>query len=570
MSEKSEQFPPPAKWYVSFSITPGWERLGKPISIIVVLLFGLTRAWVERFSLNVDGVSYLDLSDAFLRRDWHNFLNAYWSPLYPALLGIGRLVGPSTKRWELPTAHLLNFVIFVAALACFEFFYSALRDSMVSRNRESEEDTFLLIQEWPLWVLAHALFLWVSLDLVTLWDITPDLCVSALVYVLAGLILRFRQNSSWKLAATLGVVFGVSYWAKAVMFPLAFVFMAIALLCTPDLRIAVKRGLVMATVFAALAGPLIGALSMQKHRLTFGDSGRISYAALVSPGGVLHDWQGEPALGIKAVHPVRKLLSDPPVYEFAQPIGGTYPPFFDPSYWEEGRVPRFNLGAQVRTIVQHLPLYAELLLHQNNALLAAVLTFLLVLGKDACQATSRNWPLFLMCGAGFGIYMLVHAESRFVGGYVAILWLALLSPFRAPARLLRMSGWLSLAVGFVLLVTVADNTVRAVRVGGPYSAVSDIVLSDRLDSMGFHPGDRIGTVGGVGLYAARLSHLKIVAEVNDVTAFWRLSPDMREPLLRNFALAGANMVLAPDPGPLLTPDSSWLKVSGEPYYVHKL
>jgi hypothetical protein len=198
-------------------------------------------------------------------------------------------------------------VTYAVALACFEFFYAALRNSLVSRDGDPKEGTFALIQEWPLWVLAHALFLWVSLDLITLWDLTPDLCVSALVYVIAGLILRFRQNPNWKLAATLGIVLGASYWAKAVMFPLASVFMAVALLCTSDVGIALKRGLVMAAAFAVVAGPLVVGLSMQRHRLTFGDSGRIAYAALVSPGGDLHDWQGEPSLGIKAVHPTRKL-----------------------------------------------------------------------------------------------------------------------------------------------------------------------------------------------------------------------------------------------------------------------
>jgi len=548
--------------------THNWEGFGRRAALLVVLLAGLARAWVERFSLDIDGVSYLDLSDAFARRDWHNFLNAYWSPLYPALLGISRVVLPTSKQWELPSTHVLNFVIYVAALGCFEFFYAALRNSLVSRNSNSGEATFSLVQGFPFWLLAHALFLWVSLDLITLWDISPDLCVSAFVYAIAGLILRFRHDSSWKLAAILGLVLGVSYWAKAVMFPLAFMFMAIALLCSRDVWTAVKRGLVMAMIFFAVAAPLIAGLSRQKHRLTFGDSGRLAYAELVSPGGTLYSWQGEPAWGVKAVHPPRQILSDPPVYEFAEPIAGTYPPFYDPTYWEEGRVPHFSFRAQIATVGHYLPFYAELLLHQSDALLAAFLTLLFLVGKSARRAIWINWPLFLICGAAFGLYMLVLAEYRYVGAFVAILWLALLSPLRAPSHFLRMSGCLSCAVAVVLLVTVADGTLRSVREGGPYSAVQDIHLSDRLDAMGLHPGDRIATVGGVGIYAARLSHAKVVAETRDVSAFWRLTPDKQENVLRKFAETGAKMVLAPDPGPLLTPDRSWVKVEGEPIYVH--
>jgi len=543
--------------------------LTRRATLLLVLLAGLGRAWVERFTLNADGLSYLDLSDAFARRDWHNFLNAYWSPLYPILLGLSRMVLPTSKPWELPSAHLLNLAIYVVALGCFEFFYAALRDSLVF-DADLDNSTFAIIRGWPFWFLAHALFLWVSLDLITLWDISPDLCLSAFVYAVAGLILRFRQDSSWKLAAALGLVLGLSYWAKAVMFPLSFVFMGIALLCARDVRTAVKRGLIMAVIFFAVAGPLVTAISMQKHRLTFGDSGRHAYAEYVSPGGVTHDWQGDTALGIKAVHPTRKIFSEPAVYEFAEPIGGTYPPTYDPTYWDEGRVPRFNLRVQVATIARHLLLYAELLLHQNNALLATFLTFLLVMGKGARRAICGNWPLLLMCAAPFGLYMLVFAEYRYVGAYVAILWLGLLSPFRAPVYLLRMSRCLLCAVALVLMVSVADSTARAFRQGGPDSAVQDIVLSDRLDTMGLRPGDRIATVGGVGGYAARLSHAKIVAETLDVSGFWRLSSDRRQDVLRKFAETGAKMVLAPDPGPLLTPDSSWVKVEGAPVYVHIL
>jgi hypothetical protein len=322
-----------------------YERL-KQLGILVVLLFGLSRTWIGRYSMGADGISYLDLSDAFRRHDWPGFLNAYWSPLYPMLLGIGRMVLPASKPGELIAAHVVNFFIYVAALGCFEFFYRELRKATVATVPCTGDDSVRL-PESALWSVAHALFLWASLDLITVWDVCPDLCVSAFVYAIAGLLLRFRDDPSWKHALALGTVLGASYWAKAVMFPLAFAFMAIALFSTRSLKLAAKGGLVMVLFFAVLAGPVVAALSRQKHRLTFGDSGRINYAMFVSPGGATRNWQGEPQFGITAVHPTRKLLSDPPVYEFAKPIGGTFPPWYDPSYWEEGRVPVFNLKAQL-------------------------------------------------------------------------------------------------------------------------------------------------------------------------------------------------------------------------------
>ncbi len=537
----------------------------------LVLILGLFRAWIGRFSMDADGISYLDLSDAFRRHDWQGFLNAYWSPLYPMLLGIGRMVLPASKPGELIAAHVVNFFIYVAALGCFEFFYSGLQKTITVTVPGPGEDRVPL-PDWALWSLAHALFLWASLDLITIWGVCPDLCVSAFVYAIAGLLLRFHDDPSWKLALALGTVLGASYWAKAVMFPLALAFMAIALLSARSVKLAIKRGLVMTLFFAAVAGPLVMALSRQKHRLTFGDSGRINYAMFVSPGGATRNWQGEPQLGIAAVHPTRKLLSDPPVYEFAEPVGGTFPPWYDPSYWEEGRVGRFRLKAQVRIVIGHLLSYAELLLRQQNCLLAAWLALLIVAHKDAFTVLKKMWPLLLMCCAALGLYMLVHVETRFIGAYLAILWLTLFASLSVPSYLCRFSGYLLLAVTGAMLISVLDDTARAIRDGGPYSAMPDVVLSDRLDAAGLHPGDRIAIVGGGGIYAARLSRVKIVAEImgEDTPAFWRLTPEKKEIVFKKMAESGARIVLAPDPGPALQVDVSWVKVDGLPLYLRQL
>ena len=52
------------------------------------LALGLLHAWMGRYSMNPDGMSYLDVGDSFFRRDWANAVNAWWSPLYPWTLGL--------------------------------------------------------------------------------------------------------------------------------------------------------------------------------------------------------------------------------------------------------------------------------------------------------------------------------------------------------------------------------------------------------------------------------------------------------------------------------------------------
>src|SRR5438094_868191 len=59
--------------------------LSKYLRLLLLVLaaaLGALDSWASRYSLNPMGVSYLDMGDAFVRRDWQTALNGLWSPLY--------------------------------------------------------------------------------------------------------------------------------------------------------------------------------------------------------------------------------------------------------------------------------------------------------------------------------------------------------------------------------------------------------------------------------------------------------------------------------------------------------
>src|SRR5450756_937717 len=91
------------------------------IWVVLVILAGL-QAWAARFTATPDGISYVDLSDAVVNGHLGEIVNAYWSPLYPALLGVLRLVFRPGPYWEFALAHLLNVLLFAASIAGFEYF----------------------------------------------------------------------------------------------------------------------------------------------------------------------------------------------------------------------------------------------------------------------------------------------------------------------------------------------------------------------------------------------------------------------------------------------------------------
>ena len=103
-----------------------------------------------------------------------------------------------------------------------------------------------------------------------------------------------------------------------------------------DRRRAIPRVLLSLVIFLGLSSPLILILSRSKGRWTLGGGGELVYAWFVNGTPVFYNWQGEaPNVGVPK-HPTRKLFDRPAVYEYAAPIRGTYPPWYDPAYWNAG------------------------------------------------------------------------------------------------------------------------------------------------------------------------------------------------------------------------------------------
>src|SRR5882724_1399394 len=101
----------------------------------------LTQIWANRFSIDPDGVNYLDVANAYLRHDWRNAISAHWSPLWSWLLGGALWLFRPSPYWESTLVHLVNFVIYLLALLCFAFFLNelmALRLNETNGNHEKE------------------------------------------------------------------------------------------------------------------------------------------------------------------------------------------------------------------------------------------------------------------------------------------------------------------------------------------------------------------------------------------------------------------------------------------------
>src|SRR5262245_50911267 len=89
---------------------------------IIAFALGTLHIRLFRFSItDIDGMSYLDMGDAYLRGDWKTAINGYWSPLYGIIQALAlKIIHPGTY-WEYPCTQIVNVLMYILSIAAFEF-----------------------------------------------------------------------------------------------------------------------------------------------------------------------------------------------------------------------------------------------------------------------------------------------------------------------------------------------------------------------------------------------------------------------------------------------------------------
>ena len=572
--------------------TPNY-RLLRIFCWVVALALGAAEAWATRFTMNPDGISYLDIGDAYWRGDWHNAINAFWSPLYSWILGFFLKALKPSAYWEYPLAHLVNFLIYVAALACFEFF---LKIFIAERGRRDVEllkggQTGLPEPAW--WLLGYSLFVSSFLLLIGVGLVTPDMCVAAFISLASALVLKIRTgDASGRTFVILGLVLGFGYLAKAVMFPLGLVFLAMAVLAGRRSRDRFRNATLATLTFVAIASPFIAAISAAKGRPTFGDSGRLTYAGCIGgvdpwyPGdggrlvcigsGWVENIDGPSVAQTGSLrHPPERIFDNPPAYSFGQAITGTYTFWYDPSYWQDGIRGLFDRSTQLQIIGQSLLIYFDLLTTVDLNILVPLLA-LLFISSDPIRFSTRaaeHWELLVPTATGFILYSLVHTEVRYVAAFAAILWLIAFQglQFRESRQMRRFVTVTAVAIAVTTLAfdgkIVVDGVLAAKRAVPVYWQAATA-----MNDQGAGPGEEIGTVtpeafGTGGAFVARLARVQIIAQVNQPDRFWSAPASTQSTVLEAFRKAGAEGVLGwkiPKSAP------GWQRLGQTDYYFVKL
>ena len=267
------------------------------------------------------------------------------------------------------------------------------------------------------------------------------------------------------------------------------------------------------------------------------------------------------------------------MYTFDGPVRGSYPPWQDPSYWNEGLQAHFALKPQLRALATDLMTEGALLLRTQPALLTAVVFLMFLSGAAGLTEINEFWPLPAIALCAFAMYAPVHVEPRFLGGFVLLLFLTPIVGARVRGSDLRAIRYLAIAVFGVMAIGALDTAIRftilhpAVPGNGPSPTVNELKVAHRIRQIGLAPGDPVAVIGdGTGAYWARLAKVRIVAEImgadHDAHRFWRSSGTVQCNVLQAFAAAGARLVVADNPTE--SPGSEWIRIEGTNTYLHAL
>jgi hypothetical protein len=361
------------------------------------------------------------------------------------------------------------------------------------------------------------------------------------------------------------------------MFPLAVVFLAAVGLATDSLRRNKLYAIVAALVFAVIAAPLAAVISVRVGRPTFSETGRLNYLWHVTAMGAYRFgayryWRGDPAGSGTPKHPMRLLSDRPRLYEFAAPVGGTYPLWYDPAYWYAGATTRFDIKKQIWRLQQSARFYGDQFGHSFQPLLLGGLLVLSLIGGRAASGAAlsnivRRWPLWGPSLAGLAFYAAVWVETRYVAAFVLVLWLCLFAATRIPggARSQRWNGAAIVTLVAVVLVPTMMRTARdfARGVDPEFDAAELWQYARAMRRLGVSPGDAIGVIGD-GFTAARwarLARVRIIAELPDEGQFWNASPGERARLLALFEKTGAKAVFT-DSAPAWSAGTGWHTLGG--------
>lgn len=548
------------------------------ITLIYFFLFvviGLLQAYNNRNYIYSDLIAYLDVADNIYNKDISYSLNAIWSPLYPFLIGlILKIIHPSIfyESWVI---YFSNFFIFICSFFCFTFFINGLISYLKEKKLIPDKTDKSIIN--ILYFISYSLFLLCSVEWLKSYDksvtATPvDTLVSCFVLLSLGYIIRiFLQKNKWKNYFLLSICVCLGYFSKPFFLPYGIILFILLLLFYKKINL--RLLFISFGIFIIISGSWVFLLSKSKGYFTTSDIGKLNYAwcvNLVRPSFV--HWQGEKGSNNIPIHPTRIIHHDPDVYEFIGTVAGSYPPYYDISYWYEGLKIKFDLNQQIIAIKSSVVMYLRC---SWILLFAAMLLILITLNKKGRSGhksfIKSTFYLFLSAFSGLLMYLLINVETRYVASFlltafILIFFSVIIALYKQNYKAAILFA--SLICAFIIVkesrevYKVTLNSFNNTN-ENPQCKVAEY-LKNNVNS-----GDMVADVlNGCNNYWARLAGVKIGMDISpfDEYAFWDADSLKKAEIYnmlkeRNVKAIVSNELLKPPE------EKDWENINGTDFYV---
>ncbi|HWB33329.1 MAG TPA: hypothetical protein VG714_09165 [Acidobacteriaceae bacterium] len=531
-----------------------WVRRLLPIYVVLLVLCGIGYAKYSSYLLDGDAVSFMDIADAMRAHKWGLVANGYWNPAYSAVLALAEMVAHPTRWTELGTFYWANFWVFLGCIAACLFFVRSL--ARLRDRRIADDGTEPALSGRALQLAALAIMFWSFQRELSLGAVRSDSLLLFFLLLAAGLLLRILAGGGWALYPLLGVALGCAYLTKSFAFVASGALLLGLLLWglrRKDGSGTLTRGRVVAgtiaagIVFAALAAPYVIAISKQRGRPTTGESARMNYAFFVDGTARWHEFHtgklGHATANFK--HPEQLLLEWPPVYSYARHPLGTYPLWFDPSYWTDEIQPHIWIKGEALRMARNVVLLVRFVVGHLEpvVLLAALLAAGCFFPKRRVMwlplVAAAVWGLLML-----GIYFPVDLQDRYLtGAFLFVVVTALAVMRRRDAGAGRAATALVVLLALLAVADAASDLGERRRLlsvtthhGGAYSP-EIYGAAQGLNKLGIGGDEGVACFGDIACYLdpywARLAETPVRAEVEvpdggDPGRFWAAQTDQAQ------------------------------------------
>jgi hypothetical protein len=551
---------------------------------ILAVSIGALQGYAHRFTVyDDDAISYLDIAQAYLRGDWVNALNGYWSPLYSWLLAATLAIFRPVPNWEFALLKVVNFATFLFLIIGFEYFLKTIVNLHETRWRSGAFANSYTPSSSTIKLTLYAAFISFNLSLGGVYQDTPDLILSAFMLFASAFLIKISTGEDKPVnLAMMSTLLAMAYFSKAVALPISLSYFLVAAISAPSLKVAIKRAAFSLGVFFLIAGPYIAVLSYHLGHLTFSETGKIAYCEAVSRSvPFLHPLLGkELAPGCHhLIHPSRVIFDEPRVFEFAEPVKGSFPIWYDPSYWYAGCEVKFTPLSQFVSMFASAYIYVKLFF---GPLILAWLTMIAWSRQKGLSFRLLWQNKIVMIPATVALLLyLVGVNLNQVYPYA----------FRyLPAFFLQMLAGLLLSLRLkdtprskhaVIAALLVANILFFVPLGEQIISDWHLLLSNPvnvhwqvardLEKLGIKHGDRVADLDPLRQYYwAYLAKVKIVAEILDADSFFKNYPDRAQSVFAVLKKYGVKaVVMVPGkPLPIAARNSGWQRIGECDCYVY--